>query len=69
MIYEELDNEHLYRLASYYNYSEDDIFYYLKEGTPAYDKILSNKVSGYYKNHITYEVTFLNDITDAGEGQ
>ncbi|WP_342387571.1 hypothetical protein [Salinicoccus bachuensis] len=70
-MYEGLINEYLYRLAAYYNYTlnddEDDIFYYLKEGTPAYDKIISNKSSGDYKNHTTYEVT-LNDVTDLGNG-
>ena len=71
VIYEGLINEYLYRLTAYYNYTlnddKDDIFYYLKEGTPAYDKILSNKSSGHYKDHTTYEVT-LNDITDGDDG-
>ena len=69
--YETLINEYLYRLAAYYNYTlndeEDDIFYYLREGTPAYDKITSNKSSGDYKDHTTYEVT-LNDVNDLGDG-
>ncbi|SOC40721.1 hypothetical protein [Salinicoccus kekensis] len=68
IIYEGLISEYLHRLATYYSYDNyDDIYYYLKEGTPAYDKITSNKATEDFDDHSTYDV-FLNDVTEQNDG-
>lgn len=68
IIYEGAINEYLGRLAQYYNYDNyDNIYYYLKEGSAAYDKITANKASGNYTGHKTENVELV-EMTDLGDG-
>src|SRR5699024_12740743 len=54
MIYEGAINEYLGRLAQYYNYDNyDNIYYYLKKVSAAYDKITANKTSVNFARHKT----------------
>ncbi|CAD2071649.1 hypothetical protein [Jeotgalicoccus meleagridis] len=68
MIYEGAINEYLGRLAQYYNYDNyDNIYYYLKKGSAAYDKITANKASGNFTGHKTENVELV-EMTDLGDG-
>lgn len=37
-----------------------DIFEFLKEGCPAHTKLIANKESGNFENHVTHDVILLN---------
>lgn len=66
--YEYLLTEYLQRLAHHYNYDNyDDVYYYLKRGSPAYDKIADNKASGNFTGHKTENVELV-EMTDLGDG-
>lgn len=66
--YEYLLTEYLQRLATHYNYENyDDIYYYLKRGSAAYDKVATNKASGSFSGHKTYSVELLS-MKDLGDG-
>lgn len=66
--YEYLLTEYLQRLATHYNYDNyDDIYYYLKKGSTAYDKIAANKVSGDFTGHKTHSVELVS-MKDLGDG-
>lgn len=68
IIYEGAINEYLGRLAQYYNYDNyDNIYYYLKKGSAAYDKITANKTSGNFTGHSTEDVELI-EMTDLGDG-
>lgn len=67
-IYEGAINEYLGRLAQYYNYDNyDNIYYYLKKGSAAYDKITANKASGNFTGHNTENVELV-EMTDLSDG-
>lgn len=66
--YEYLLTEYLQRLARHYNYDNyDDVYYYLKRGSPAYDKIADNKASGHFTGRETDSVELV-EMTDLGDG-
>lgn len=66
--YEYLLTEYLQRLAAHYNMVEyDDVYYYLKRGSAAYDKIAENKASGHFTGHETIDVELI-ELTDLGDG-
>lgn len=66
--YEFLLTEYLNRLTAHYNMNEyDDVYYYLRKGSPAYDKIADYKASGHLTGHETYEVELVS-MTDLGDG-
>ena len=67
--YEYLLAEYLQRLTTHYNIPEGfvDVHYYLKRGSPAYDKIAANKASGNFTGHKTESVE-MTEMTDLGDG-
>lgn len=66
--YEYLLAEYLQRLAAHYNMVEyDDVYYYIKRGSVAYDKIAENKESGHFTGHETIDVELI-EMTDLGDG-
>lgn len=66
--YEYLLTEYLQRLAYHYNSDNyDDIYYYLKKGSAAYDKISANKASGNFIGHTTHSVELVS-MKDLGNG-
>lgn len=66
--YEFLLTEYLNRLTAHYNMNEyDDVYYYLRKGSPAYDKIADYKALGHLTGHETYEVELVS-TTDLGDG-
>lgn len=66
--YEYLLTEYLQRLATHYNYDNyDNIYYYLKRGSAAYDKISANKASGNFTGHKTHSVELVS-MKDLGDG-
>lgn len=66
--YEYLLTEYLQRLAAHYNMVEyDDVYYYIKRGSAAYDKIAENKASGHFTGHETIDVELI-EMTDLGNG-
>ncbi|WP_020008533.1 hypothetical protein [Salinicoccus albus] len=50
-------------LMAYYNNGNDTILDYMREESPMYEKISSNKASGNYRNHETYHTEII-DITN-----
>lgn len=66
--YEYLLTEYLNRLAAHYNMNEyEDVYYYLKRDSAAYDKIAANKESGHFTGHETIDVELI-EMTDLGDG-
>ncbi len=65
--YEQIITEYLQRLAAHYSVDGyEDIWFYLKPGTPAYEKIAANKASGKYTDHETHQVDLMSmrDLKD-----
>src|SRR5699024_15394 len=66
--YEYLLKEYLQRLTFHYNMVEyEDVYYYLRRGSAAYDKIAANKASGNFTGHKTENVELV-EMTDLGDG-
>lgn len=67
--YEYLLTEYLQRLTSHYNNPDgfEDVYYYLRRGSAAYDKISANKASGNFTGHKTESVE-MTEMTDLGDG-
>ncbi|WP_411844210.1 hypothetical protein [Salinicoccus sp. HZC-1] len=58
-------NGYIDALMEYFNNGDEKVLGYSNEGSPNYEKISSNKASGNYRNHETYELN-INNITPAG---
>lgn len=67
--YEYLLTEYLQRLTAHYNNPDgfEDVYYYLRRGSAAYDKIAANKASGNFTGHETESVEVI-EMTDLGDG-
>ncbi|MFD2831064.1 hypothetical protein [Corticicoccus populi] len=67
--WETISYEYVTRLADYYNDVDTirGIFYYLHEGSPAYNKVTANKATGNFAEHTVHNVS-LEEITDNGDG-
>lgn len=54
-------------LADFYNDESDEIFEYVKDGSPAYSKLKANKETGYFSNHTTYNVDLLEQESETDD--
>lgn len=56
--FEKLIKEYLSRLTDYFNREnpDNDVFFYLKEGSPAYNKVMANVESGNFVDHTTHDI-------------